>query len=62
MSTPTYATEAARLRAALEYAIRVIESYQMDIRTVASEGFCQGSIYLDAVDMIRRIAEGKLTV
>jgi len=78
MSTGTREqTEARRLRAALEHAIDVIESYQMDLRnsnragiivsgegdkTLAEIGFCQGSTYRKAVDRIRRIAEGTLTV
>lgn len=50
-----------RLRCALGYALEVIESYQADIRErgLDSEGFCQGRIYLSAVDRIKRMARGQ---
>jgi hypothetical protein len=40
---------------ALGYAIRIIENYQLDIheRGLDREGFCQGAIYLGAIDSIR---------
>jgi hypothetical protein len=48
---------------ALDHALTLIESYQMDIRNwIAAgkipNGFCQGSIYTSAPDMIRRRAAG----
>lgn len=53
-------------RAALRYAIRIIESYQMDIRDsewtgldLAAVGFCQGAIYTDALRMIESFRNGK---
>lgn len=61
-----------QLRAALQYAILVIEGYQLEIRSsddpsiglplaksLADYGFCQGSIYLTAVETIRAIAAGE---
>lgn len=55
---------------ALEYAKRIIESYQMDIRDSARRlnidlvalGFCQGLIYREAIPTIERIARGELVV
>lgn len=56
----TYTTE-DNLREALHFAIGLLDSYQMDIRAkgLDKEGFCQGVIYLEAKETIRRIAEGK---
>lgn len=66
-------SDLARLRDALDYAVSVIESYQMDIRnhdsphsgidlgltqTLAEQGFCQGTIYTDALPRIARILAG----
>jgi len=59
--------DAARLRTALEFAIAVIESYQLDVRapfppgttdarSLADDGFCQGTIYQYAVHRVRRLA------
>lgn len=52
------------LLAALEYAIDIIEAYQMDIRNsewtgvdLEEKGFCQGRIYLRAIERIRALAE-----
>lgn len=50
------------LSSALVYAIKIIESYQRDIRNsewtgvdLVEKGFCQGSIYKEAVgDTLRR--------
>ena len=52
------------LKAALSLALRVIENYEMDIRNwdngrLVREGFCQGTIYLTARDMIERARDGK---
>lgn len=49
---------------ALEYAIRVIENYQMDIQGLKKyldegnniEGFCQGSVYGEAISDIKKLA------
>ncbi len=55
--TDELAQRIVRLETALQYAIRVIESYQLDIRNsewvgvdLVAKGFCQGSIYRDAVE------------
>lgn len=55
----------AALRAqneALSFAKSVIENYQMDIRNsewvgidLVAKGFCQGEIYLGAIDQINRM-------
>lgn len=54
-------TDADRIRQledALEHAITLIESYQMDLRTrteLQAEGFCQGSVYRNAVPTLMRV-------
>lgn len=55
--------EVDRLREALEYAIFIMESYQMDIRNswhlgvdLTQGGFCQGDIYQRAIEDIRHKA------
>lgn len=67
-----YATDnVQRLQDALDYAVTVIESYQMDLRnsdaeglalplpkTLAELGFCQGRIYTDALPRVERILLG----
>lgn len=60
-------TEVGRLQTALNYAILVIENYQMDIRNsewtgvdLAAAGFCQGTIYRYALDAIARRARGEV--
>ena len=57
------------LERAVEYARRIIESYQMDIRSadwagvdLIGVGFCRGTIYRDALGTIDRIAQGELVV
>jgi hypothetical protein len=59
--------ENERLKDALELAILVIENYQMDIsnysfmdsgETLESIGFCQGSIYKNAIQNIKKIVKG----
>ncbi len=48
-------------RSALEYAIKIIESYEMDIRNAPTtigvdliqHGFCQGRIYKEAIEKIK---------
>lgn len=62
--TASQAREAG-LRNALGYAISIIESYQLDIQDsqklvgvdLAALGFCQGTIYREAIDDIREIQE-----
>lgn len=49
---------------ALEYAIQIIESYEMDIRnwnkgSLLNEGFCQGKIYKNALNSIQKRRENK---
>jgi len=53
----------AFLKEALKYAIRIIESYEMDIRnsewtgiSLKGKGFCQGTIYTEAIADIKRKA------
>ena len=51
--------EESKLLDALTYAIGVIESYQLDIndmitKGILREGFCQGSLYINAVSDIKR--------
>lgn len=48
---------------AFDYAVNIIESYELDMRsveidgqTLAERGICQGSIYRDAIASIRRRA------
>jgi len=65
--------ENLRLRAALKYALNVIESYEASMRNSRQEmagspleslpelselGFCQGSIYKEAREDIKAIARG----
>lgn len=50
-----------QLQEALEYALRIILLYELDIRTwndgrLLREGFCQGVIYKSARKAIRKIA------
>jgi hypothetical protein len=59
----------AHLLAALQYALGIIENYEMDIRDSAwtgvnlqERGFCQGVIYRDAVRDILRRARGDVPV
>lgn len=55
------------LKLALDMALNVIRSYQMDIRgsgewlgvDLVEKGFCQGRIYLGAEAMIKRIVTGE---
>lgn len=54
---------------ALDYAKSLIESYQLDIRAsewtgvnLVEKGFCQGTIYQDALETIGRIERGELIV
>lgn len=53
-------TDYVRLREALDYALAIIESYEMDIRNsglnLVGQGFCQGDIYRNARQDIRDIA------
>ena len=53
-------TTEENLRYALNFAVCVIQNYQADIRArgLDREGFCQGVVYLEAVDMIKRFSEG----
>ena len=60
--------EEQQLRAALVYAIDIIESYELDMRNshrddggildicLADSGFCQGRIYEQAMSKIRKLA------
>jgi hypothetical protein len=51
---------------ALDYAIKIIESYQLDIRNskniigfdLERKGFCQGEIYKEALEKIERLKRG----
>lgn len=45
---------------ALEHAIKIIESYQLDIRIdgYANKGFCQGIIYKKALQDIENLRKG----
>ena len=45
----------------LDYAIKIIEAYQHDIRQrgLDREGFCQGVIYLNALSQIERLRAGE---
>jgi hypothetical protein len=48
------------LEDALDYAITIIESYQMDIKywddgRLLKEGFCQGTIYKKALEVIKKL-------
>lgn len=59
--------EVAQLNAALELAVAVIESYEMDIRNsewtgvdLVECGFCQGTIYKNAVSRIKLAAFGAM--
>jgi hypothetical protein len=68
----TDAEKIAALEEALAYAIQIIESYQADIHdsaeaaeraaelgtSLAAAGFCQGSIYQEAIEDIRWRAAG----
>ena len=56
------------LKKALKFAIKIIESYQLDIDNsdtdgicleinLKQKGFCQGEIYLTAIEDIKRMAE-----
>jgi len=52
------------LREALDYAIRIIENYEIDIRNsewvgvdLVDKGFCQGSIYEKAIEDIKKILQ-----
>ena len=52
-----------KLLKALEYAIKIIECYELDCRDLKGylkensvEGFCQGSIYKKAIKRIKKIA------
>jgi hypothetical protein len=70
MSTP----REEALERALKYAKTVIENYEMDIRNsgrgdlafvgvkLDEVGFCQGTIYTGALEIIDRIACGELVV
>ena len=49
---------------ALRHAVRIIENYEMDIRTATAEseylkkmGFCQGKIYRNAISDIEKKSE-----
>ncbi len=51
------------LKEALNYAVRIIESYEMDIRNsewtginLKDKGFCQGTIYTEAIADIKHKA------
>ena len=58
------------LERALRYAKRIIEAYQFEIKTSVSregidvgvdlkaKGFCQGTIFLNAIDDIERLEKG----
>lgn len=56
-----------QLHRALDYAIDIIESYEIDVRNsepivgidLAKRGFCQGSIYKQAVQRVKDIAAGR---
>ena len=57
------------LQKALEHAIAIIENYQRDIQypqdsgydfDLVAAGFCQGSMYLGAVERIKKVANGEL--
>jgi len=48
-----------QLEEALSVAINIIESYQADIRErkdLMDEGFCQGTVYSEAISDIKKIA------
>ena len=54
------------LEKALNYAVEIIESYELDCRNLKDylkknsiEGFCQGTIYKDALNDIKKIMEEK---
>ncbi len=51
-------------RKALEYAVKIIESYQLDIRNEGLDlnGFCQGVIYKCALAQIMAIRDGGETI
>jgi len=57
-------TDNEKLLKALEYAIEIIESYELDCRDLEGyikdgndiDGFCQGSIYKKAIKKIKEIA------
>jgi len=59
------------LQKALEHAIAIIESYQSDIEDpqtcgvdfdLVAAGFCQGRMYLGAVERINKVANGELEI
>ncbi len=45
------------MEAAVDYAIRIIEAYQLEIRNrgLDKEGFCQGVIFKEAIERIREL-------
>ena len=67
-SNVTVIREDLKLRAALEYAVDIIESYELDVRNSDKDsggildinlkdvGFCQGRIYQQALGRIRKLA------
>ena len=59
--------EIVRLAEALGYAVSIIESYEMDIRNakdiigidLIEKGFCQGTIYKNAIKKIEKTERGE---
>ena len=55
---------------ALTYAKRIIESYELDLRhshervgvDLVAQGFCQGTVYREALSTIHRLETGELVV
>ncbi len=55
---------------ALDHAILVIENYEMDVTNLLKHpgmaeicgGFCQGTIYKNALERIQKIRDGELVV
>ena len=62
--------EMTALKEALSYAIRVIESYQMDVRNIGehtvdmlvSGEFCNDTVYTTAIETIRRMRIGEISI
>ncbi len=56
-----------KLKKALGHAIMIIENYEMDIRDsswtgvdLVKKGFCQGSVYKEAISDIEKFKNGEL--
>ena len=56
------------IQIALDHAILIIENYEMDIHNLftyletQNHGFCQGTMYKNALERIQKIRDGKLKV